>query len=247
MKKTLRRVVALTAVIAFTTANVSFAAGGAVGHGDISVHKQGQVTTKLTGRNPIEDGAMLVCDGKCMVKSEGLSVIAEDQSQIAVVNEADTFKLYVKEGSVDYVINSNARKIAFYTPKGIYTVAEAVFNASDGAAIKGSVLVDESGVTEITVTEGKMVFTTADGMKTVDANNKLVLAAAPNDPPTDDDGLWWQANGLFVIGGAAILALGIAAANSDDDDDNIVPVAPETDDGVVQTGRDRDDAASPSM
>ena len=135
-----------------------------------------RLSRKLSGQNPIEDGALLVCDGKCMLKSEGISVIAADKSKLAVKNETDTFRLYIKEGVADFVINSNARKIAFYTPQGSYTVAEVVYNASSSPVVKGRVTVDSDGATEISVTEGRMVFATAEGMKTVDANHKIVLA-----------------------------------------------------------------------
>lgn len=213
MKKKFLRTVALAATLSLAVVNVSFAAGGSIGHGDISVFKDGQLAAKLTGQNPVEDGALLVCDGKCMLKSEGISVIAADKSQVAVTNLEDTFKLYVKEGNVDYVISSNARKIAFYTPQGTYTVAEVVFNASSGSVVKGSVSVDADGRTEITVTEGKMVFATADGMKTVDANNKIILAVAV--PVAGGSGL---SGGTIAAAatGLGVAAVGVGVAVSGD-------------------------------
>lgn len=232
MKKTFLRTVALAATLSLAAVNLSFAAGGSVGYGDISVFENGQLSTKLTGQNPVKDGALLVCDGKCMLKSEGISIIAADKSQVAVTNLEDTFKLYVKEGKVDYVISSNARKIAFYTPQGTYTVAEVVFNASSGSVVKGSVVVGADGATEISVTEGKMVFATADGMKTVDANNKIVLAVAPaaggavaGGGAAGGAGL---TTGLVIAGvaGAAIVTGVVVANDSDDPSPVVVAAAP---------------------
>ncbi len=209
MKKTFFRAVALTAALSLATMNMAFA-GGSIGHGNISVYKDNTLVSKLSGQNPIEDGALLVCDGKCMLKSEGISVIAEDKSKIAVANEADTFRLYVKEGIVDYVINNNARKIAFYTPQGTYTVAEVVFNASSTPVVKGRVVVDSDGNTEISVTEGRMVFATSEGMKTVDANHKIVLAQAPATTVESSATPWIVA---AVIAGGIIAV--IVANNND--------------------------------
>lgn len=213
MKRKVLYTVLFSAVLSLATMNIGFAAtGGSVGFGNISVYKNGKLETKLKGQNPIEDRALLVCDGKCMVKSEGISLIGNDKSQLAVSNEADTFKLYVKEGHVDYVINSNARKIAFYTPKGTYTVADVVFNASSQTAVKGAVDVASDGSTEISVTEGRLVFATSEGMKTVDANNKIVLAVAPAGA---GDG---AGEGLFglstpvLVGGGLVVAGGAAVA-----------------------------------
>jgi hypothetical protein len=220
MKKTFLRAVALAAVLSFAVVNVSFATGGSVGHGNISVFKDGQLTTKLSGQNPIEDGALLMCDGKCMIKSEGISLIGNDKSQIAVGNEADTFNLYMKEGKVDYAINSNARTIAFHTPQGTYTVAEAIFDGSGNPAVKGDVVVNDEGSTEIAVTEGRLVFATADGMKTVDANNKIVLAVTPGGPEFSP----------LLIGGlvTAALVTTIVVIDNNDDDDDTVPAATTT-------------------
>jgi hypothetical protein len=121
---------------------------------------------------------MLVCDGKCMIKSEGISLVAADQAKFAIKNEADTFRLFLSKGSVDYVITDKARKIAFHTPEGVYSVADVVFNAASNPVVRGSVTVNADGKTEVSVTEGRLTFATADGMKTIGANEKIVLAVA---------------------------------------------------------------------
>ena len=210
MQKSFFKAMALTAVISFTTASVGFAAGGSIGLGDISVYKSGKLVSKLSGQNPIEDNSLLVCNGKCMIKSEGISLIGADSAKMAVTNEQDIFKLYVQEGKVDYIINSNVRKISFYTPQGTYTVAEAIFNAGSQSVVKGSVAVDSDGKTEIAVTEGRLVFATSEGLKTVDANNKIVLAAAPAAPAATG-GL---STGAIVGIGAAVVVGGVAIAAS---------------------------------
>lgn len=233
MKKMLVRAVALMTVCVFTTASIGFAAGSSIGIGNISVYKSGKLITKLTGQNPVEDGSLLVCDGKCVIKSEGISLIGANQASIAVANEEETFKLFIKKGSVDFVINNNTRKIAFFTPQGAYTVADVIFNASSQSVVKGKIVVDKDGTTEISVTEGRMVFATADGMKTVDANNNLVLAVKVGeavDPAGYESNLWkW----LVAIGAVAVVA-GVWAwqADSDDDDDQTTVIFTDPDTGT---------------
>lgn len=138
---------------------------------------------------------------------------------MAVSNETGIFNLYVKEGSVNYVINNNSRKIAFHTPEGTYTVAEVVFDANSGSVVKGSVSVASNGQTEISVTEGRMIFATADGMKAVDANNKLVLAQS-TIPAGTAPAAGLSTTTMVVAGlGVALLATAIVINASDDDDD----------------------------
>lgn len=215
MQKNYFKAIALTAAITFATASMGFAAGGSIGLGEISVYKSGKLVSKLSGQNPIEDGSLLVCDGKCMIKSEGISLIGADSAKMAVTNEQDVFKLYVKEGTVDYIINSNVRKISFYTPQGTYTVAEVVFNAGSQAVAKGSVVVDSDGNTEIAVTEGRLVFATSEGLKTVDANNKIVLAVAPA-VAGGAAAFGWLTAPMIVAGGVvAAIAVGAVALSAD--------------------------------
>ncbi len=116
MRKRIKSI-SLCLVLAFSVSTtVSFAAqGGSIGQGDISVMKGSQVVDQLKGQNPVQDSSMLVCDGKCMIKSEGISLVAADQAKFAIKNEADTFRLFLRSGSVDYVITEKARKIAFHT------------------------------------------------------------------------------------------------------------------------------------
>lgn len=218
MKKTLIRTIALTASLAFFTVQPAFS-GGSIGHGNFSVFNDaGTLSNKLSGRNPVEEGALLVCDGKCLLKSQGISLIASNNSHIAVANEKETYKIYVKEGEVTFIINNSSRKLAFYTPQGTYTVAEVIFNASGTPVVRGSVVVDAQGKTEISVFEGRMVFTTADGLKTIDANQKIVLAMVPGAVAGSTSGIL---GGLGIttvtgvtIGAATLAAVTVAVANN---------------------------------
>lgn len=251
MRKRMKSI-SLCLILAFSVSTtVSFAAqGGSIGQGDFSVMKGDQVVEQLKGQNPVQESSMLVCDGKCMIKSEGISLVAADQAKFAIKNETDTFRLFLRSGSVDYVITEKARKIAFHTPEGVYSVADVIFNAGSDPVVRGTVTVTKDGKTEVSVKEGKLVFATAAGMKTVNADEKIVLAIStppPGDtPPPDPDNMELL---LWGGAGAAAIATGfIIANNNDDDDDDQGGGAPPVsdDDGQDTGGRDRRDNRSPS-
>lgn len=184
MRKKLSKV-SLCFVLALGLATTTFAAqGGSIGQGNFSVMKGDKLVDKLSGQNPLKDETMLVCDGKCMIKSEGVSLVAGNQAKFAIKNEADTFRLFLREGSVDFVITDKARKIAFHTPEGVYSVAEIMFNAASNPVVRGSVQVNKDGKTEVSVREGRLTFATADGMKVVGANEKIVLAISSVPVPS---------------------------------------------------------------
>ncbi len=211
--------------LGMATTTTFAAQGGSIGQGDFSVMKGDKLVDKLSGQNPIQDESMLVCDGKCMVKSEGISLVAADQAKFAIKNEADTFRLFLREGSVDYVITDKARKIAFHTPEGVYSVAEIMFNAASNPVVRGSVKVNKDGKTEISVKEGRLTFATADGMKVVGANEKIVLAALGDDVPGGNNTNIDNNNTGVIIAGvvAAGVVTAIVLLHKDEDDDAIVP------------------------
>ncbi|MBM9537390.1 hypothetical protein [Desulfobulbus alkaliphilus] len=205
---------ALALSMAVTATGITFAAGS-IGHGNIDVYKGGQLADKLSGQNPVEDGALLVCDGKCMIRSEGISLVAADQAKLAIRNEDQAFNLYLREGQVNYTITNNTRQIAFHTPQGTYTTAEVIFNADSNPVVRGYALVNQDGSTEIGVEEGRLVFATAEGMKTVDAHHKIILAVSevPGDPVLTSDKKK-ERTVLFGALGAGLITTAIVAADS---------------------------------
>jgi hypothetical protein len=222
--------------------NTFAAPSGTVGQGNISVYKGGQLADKLTGSNPIEDESLLVCDGTCMIKARGISLIGSSGTKLAVKNDQNLFNLLVDEGRVDFVITDSISKVAFYTPKGQYTVADIMFNASTANTVRGYMEVAADGTAEVGVNEGRMVFSTADGTKTVDSNNKILLAMA--DVPAEGaagagaagaaaGGAAGMSSGVLIGGGivVAAVAVGVIAASNDDDDVQSLPAigqAPST-------------------
>ena len=227
-KRVAMAVLSLIMALAVTTSGT---AAVSVAHGDISVFQGGQLVDKLSGQNPVDEGALLVCDGKCMIKSEGISLVAADQAKFAIQNEETVFNLYLRAGQLNYVITDSSRKIAFHTPDGSYSVAEVIFNAESAPVVKGYVRVTETGETEIAVSEGRLVFATADGMKMVDTNHKIVLAIAEVGTGTGaatgtatgtgaatGTGL---STGALVTGGVVLTGAtvgGLVIANNNDDD-----------------------------
>ena len=168
----------LLAVLLVGFISVSFAApGGTVSQGNVSVFKDGKLNKKLSGTSPVEEGTMLVCEGKCMIKSHGVSFLAEDKAELAVTDQDQILNLFVRRGHVEFIISAGSKKLAFHTPEGIYSVADVIFNASTDPVVRGYMQVDDTG-TRVGVREGRMVFSTADGAKSVKANQHIILAMA---------------------------------------------------------------------
>ena len=151
--------------------------GHIISNGNFSLYKGGKLLKKVSGKSLINDDVFMLCDGKCLLKAKGISMAALDKTVLAVKEEADSFNILVNSGRMEFVLYENSKNIAFHTPDGSYSLAEPIFNASSGSTVRGFVIVDDRG-TQVGIREGRMIFTTADGTKTVNANQGIILAMA---------------------------------------------------------------------
>ncbi len=160
------------------TGNAFAGSSGAVGQGNISVYKGGQLAYTFKGQNPVEEEALLVCDGTCKVKAPGVSLIGAGGTRLAIKKDQDLFNLLVQEGRVDFILTDSISKVAFYTPDGHNTIADIMFNASTNSPVRGYMQINENGIAEVGVLEGRLVFSSADGAKMVYSNNRILLSLA---------------------------------------------------------------------
>lgn len=164
--------------LGFGTGNVVAGPSGAVGQGNISVYKGGQLAYTFKGQNPVEEKALLVCDGTCKVKAPGVSLIGTGGTRLAIKKDQELFNLLVQEGRVDFILTDSISKVAFYTPDGRNTVADVMINASTNTPTRGYMQVNDNGTAEVGVLEGRLVFNSVDGPKMVDSNNRILLSLA---------------------------------------------------------------------
>lgn len=163
----------LTAGIAGTQATAAILA-----EGDISVYKGGTLSDTMTGQNPVDEEALLVCNGKCMIKSTGVSIIGATGTELAVKSDQKQFNLLLKQGQLDFILSGAVGKMGFYTADRQYASADVIYNASTASPVRGYMQVTSEGSTKIGVYEGRLVFNTVEGAKTIDSNNYILLAQA---------------------------------------------------------------------
>ncbi len=230
MKKKTFSACIMAALLTAGVANTQ-ATAGVLSEGNISVYKGGHLASTITGQNPVDEEALMVCNEKCMIKSSGVSLVGATGTELAVKSDQEQFNLLLKKGKLDFLLNGAVKKMGFYTADKQYTHADAIFSAStDNAAVRGYMEVTPTGGTKIGVYEGRLVFDTVDGAKTVDSNNYILLAQADmgdaNDIPMSEVGMddgagFWTTE--VIIGGtvvAAAAAYGLYEYLDDDDDDD---------------------------
>lgn len=221
------------------------ATAGILAEGDISVYKGGKQINSFTGQNPVDEEALLVCNDRCMVKSTGVSIVGTAGSELAVKDGREQFNLLLKKGKLDFILTGSVGKMGFYTADKQYVSADVVYNASSSSPVRGYMELTSAGDTKIGVTEGRLVFNSVEGAKTIDSNNYILLAqadvgggaavgtgaTATGGGAAAGAGGAAAGGGMFAgIGTAGLVAGGVAAAGAawgvyefTDDDDDPVP------------------------
>ena len=203
----------------------------------VAVFEDGEKVAEYTEEMPVPEGALLVATGKCAVKLDDVSFVAEDQSRFAIDSREDNRFLSVQKGTV-YFGTAGSGSLVFLTPRGAVSTEQVRLNASsDSRMVEGYVKVtDESS--EVGVLDGgSMVLATRDGQQTLKSGQSMLLAQAGEQAQQSDQrptpaGWWNSLSTVEKVGTAAVAAVGvggIAYAIFEDDDDEAAasPSSPE--------------------
>jgi hypothetical protein len=232
--------VVLSAILAIASSSVAGTKGRIIPDGSVSLQKNGTVA-KFSEQTVLDENALIACDGNCMVKLQGISLVALNQSKFAVKEDSDVLNLYVEQGRVNFVVSDVTQTFAFYTPDHRFVKTEGfIAPASTDNSVKGFINSSDKSV-EIGMERGSMIVQTDEGSQTVNAGQSILLAVAdvpsnnpePGNKEDDDDNKgagWWAS--LGTGGQVAIAAVGIAGGAFlvkeviDDDDEPATNVAP---------------------
>ncbi|MFZ5797971.1 MAG: hypothetical protein ACOY3O_06035 [Thermodesulfobacteriota bacterium] len=244
-----RAAVVAAAIMGTVTVADAATKGRIIPDGMVTLQKKGAVTT-FKEQTVLDENALIACEGTCLVKLQGISLIAVDQSKFAVKESGDQLNLYVAEGRVQFVVADQAQSFAFYTPDHRFVKSEGfIAPAASEQSVKGFVNVNADNAFEIGMEQGGMIVLTDEGSQTINAGQSIILAQADvpsNSEPTgkkeeSDDGdkgffAFWSSlgtGGQVALVGAGLVAGGWIASETflDDDDDkpaaNVAPPPPE--------------------
>ncbi len=233
----------LTAILVLMLAGPVYSAtkGRIMTNGKVSFHKNGKVVNSFSEQGPIDENSLVACDGTCLVKMTGVSLVAVDKTMFAVRESGDAVNLYVEKGKVDFAVADIGKEFAFYTSNGYLVRTEGfIAPVSTENNVKGFMRVTDQG-TEIGMEKGTMIVQTDEGTKSVGPGQAILLAMADvpdNNDNADDKAVAatcpffsWEcktsAQKLGIIGGGAAAALGVGLLvywDASLDDDQIVNI-----------------------
>ncbi len=158
--------------------------------GKVSVLSDGKEVSQFKSEMPLPQGSMMACDGKCLVQTQGLQLVARDKAVFALSETQSRWDLAVKTGEIDFAIGVNAKQIAFHTAHDLIQVQEAIIPASSEGLVRGTIVVTESQ-TRMTVTQGALRVVGHDGEQLVQSGQIFTLAQhelAPKQTTSEQPG-----------------------------------------------------------
>lgn len=177
---------------------------------------------------PVPAGSLMACNGQCYVEANGLQLMGADKTVFAVQENAERYSVMVQKGSLDFALGANAKPVEFKTPFDTLDVKPYAVQTGSDAVVRGNLQVTDDRAL-LTLTQGSLELTGADGQKLIHAGNTLVLAQANTEGGAASKAMSQISTTTIVAGGLAVGAVtagAIAIASDhdhDDDDDDVSP------------------------
>jgi hypothetical protein len=172
---------------------------------------------------PAPAGSLMACSGQCYVEANGLQLLGADKTVFAVEEGAERFTVMVREGSLDFALGADAKPVDFRTPFDTLAAKPYAVQTGTDAVVRGTIQVTEERAL-LTLTQGSLELTGADGQKLIHAGNTLVLTQAADGgsgaAATTSLSAPTIAVGAAAVGAVAVGAIALSSDGSDDDDDD---------------------------
>lgn len=213
----------LVVLIAATLLAQPLFAGSAprlVPEGSVKILDNGVV---MNQEMPVPAGSLMACSGQCYVEANGLQLLGADKTVFAVEEGAERFTVMVREGSLDFALGADAKPVDFRTPFDTLAAKPYAVQTGTDAVVRGTIQVTEERAL-LTLTQGSLELTGADGQKLIHAGNTLVLTQAADGgsgaAATTSISATTIAVGAAAVGAVAVGAIALSSDGSDDDDDD---------------------------
>lgn len=209
--------------------------------GTVSVLENGKEVNRFKSEMPMPQGLTMAVNGKCIIQSQSLQLVAQDEAVFALTEAESRYDLTVKSGRVDFAMRSEAKPVSFHTPHDLIRAERAIVPAGGNGLVRGFITVTKDG-TELSVQEGALQVVSSDGTQLIEPGHSIVLAqarmggttttkgteTAGKPALTSGTGMGTLSSSAMVAGGVGLALVGTGAgfaATSGSDDDK-TPVSP---------------------
>jgi hypothetical protein len=236
MKVVSRTLIAVLATLLVVQPMLAWAGQGArvIPEGKVSLLADGKEINQFQSEMPLSEGSLMLCNGRCLVQTQSIQLVAQNQAVFALAEGNAHWDLTVKSGQVDFAMRTDAKPISFHTPLDSIQTERAVVPASTSSMVRGSIKVTEKEAV-LSMQEGALQVMAPDGTQLLQPGQGIRLAAAgtttTTTSATDSTPLYYGLTGTqwAIIGGIAVVGLGVGLGLglSGGGDDNGQPASPK--------------------
>ncbi len=145
----------------------------------VVIYQDGSKIGEFTKEAPCPKDLFLSCEGKCGIKLENISLVAEDKSIFAIAATEESQYLKVKKGILYFGLSELPKNLVFVTPKGAISANQMLLNAStNNKILEGYVKVTDNSSEVGVIKGGYLHMLTQNGDKLLTPGNRLILAQA---------------------------------------------------------------------
>ena len=187
--------------------------------GKVSLLQDGVATQQIGSEMPLPDGVMMLCKGQCLVRADGLQLVAKNDATFGVSEGPQKWGVTVNSGQIDFALSSNSKLVTFHTPHDVIDIQEAVFAANDKGVVRGTITVTDKD-TQFNIVEGTAKVSSENGTKVLKDGAEIRSTQAKMDDKKMGGGD--DRTGLAIAGGATALIIGgaVIAGSSGDGNNN---------------------------
>jgi hypothetical protein len=167
--------------IAMTTAGFSASTNSAriIPTGKVSVMKEGAIVGEFSEEAPLPEGVLLKCEDGCDIKFDDTYMRATPGTVFSITLAAASTALYVKTGSVYYVINESSNPIQITTPSGDAATGDLTMSESE---LRGYVRVSGNETEIGVISGGTLMLETESGQFAVASGRAITITAGDSEP-----------------------------------------------------------------
>ncbi len=200
----------------------------------VCVLENGKQINQFNSEMPMPKGQLLMSKGPCLIQSNDMQLMAQDQSIFALTEKSGNKELLVKKGRIDFSLPAGNDLMSINTPRDSVQIKRTITTAeTSNNLVKGYVVVNK-GKALIGIHQGKIEMVSQNGYsKQISSGQTFTLAQAELEGGTTDaaeettQGLTTTqyAAGAAVLGTGAFI-IGSAIDDESDGDHEVSPSAP---------------------
>lgn len=131
-----------------------------------------------TDVHPVVSGKEIAYQDKALIRLSGATFVAEEGSALKVIDQGGNLDIDIDKGVIHFRIQPHRAVISFVTRDGTFDTPRVV--TASATVIEGTITVNKEGTT-VELADGNVTVLTADGLKTINAGEGIVLAQSEID------------------------------------------------------------------